>query len=71
MFRQVAEKSQNIDVAQRKTKIQNDLKARLGILVDAPTQGSGNTDDGNTARKFFDNIDVVSSVTGKHVTENQ
>lgn len=36
----------------------------LGIQVDKPKQGFGSTNTGNVARKFFDNIDVVSEVTG-------
>lgn len=51
--------------AERKLMIQKALKEELGFLVDAPKQGSGNTNDGNMSRKFFDNIDVVSEVTGK------
>lgn len=49
---------------ERKIKIQNDLHKELGILVDVPTQGSGNTNDGNTARRFFNNFEVVSRITG-------
>jgi len=37
----------------------------LGIVVDAPNQGTGNSNNGNTARKFFKNADFVASVTGK------
>lgn len=48
----------------RKTQIQDKLRASLGILVDAPKQGFGSTNDGNTARKFFANVDIVSEVTG-------
>uniref|UniRef100_A0ABD2X790 Uncharacterized protein n=1 Tax=Trichogramma kaykai TaxID=54128 RepID=A0ABD2X790_9HYME len=33
---------------------------KLGILVDTPTQGAGNTNDGNMARKFFANTEIVS-----------
>lgn len=47
--------------------IQDKLKQKLGFLVDAPKQGSGNTNDGNMARKFFDNLDIVSDVTGKTI----
>lgn len=49
---------------QKKKEIQDQLKSELSILVDAPTQGSGNTNNGNTARKFFNNIDVVARITG-------
>lgn len=45
--------------------IQQSLRDKLGFLVDAPKQGSGNTNDGNMARKFFDNVDIVHQVTGE------
>lgn len=53
-------------MAEKKANIQNLLKENLGILVDAPKQGTGNTIDGNIARKFFNNIDIVSRVTGQN-----
>ena len=31
----------------------------------ALTQGSGTTNNGNTARSFFENVDIVSRATGK------
>ncbi|KAL7301953.1 hypothetical protein TKK_0005545 [Trichogramma kaykai] len=40
------------------------LKCILGVTVDKPTPGSGNTNDGNVARKFFELFDKVSTVTG-------
>lgn len=49
----------------RKTAIQQELKARLGLLVDMPRQGgSGNSNDGNTARRLFQNSAVFAEVTG-------
>ncbi|OXU31510.1 hypothetical protein TSAR_014214 [Trichomalopsis sarcophagae] len=45
--------------------IQDGLHEELGILADAPTQGAGNTNDGNTARRFFNNADVVIRITEK------
>lgn len=36
----------------------------MGLLVDIPKSGFGNTNDGNTARRFFRNPDLVSSITG-------
>lgn len=51
----------------RKREIQDGLHEELGILVDAPTQGSGNTNDGNTARRFFNNVDAVSRITGINI----
>ena len=52
----------------RKEKVQTELKARLAISVDLPRQGSGTSNDGNTARKFFRNSQIVAEVTG--VDEN-
>lgn len=38
----------------RKRKIQQALKNKIGILVDVVKPGSGTTNSGNTARRFFD-----------------
>uniref|UniRef100_A0ABD2W4B0 Uncharacterized protein n=1 Tax=Trichogramma kaykai TaxID=54128 RepID=A0ABD2W4B0_9HYME len=43
------------------------LKSILGVAVDKPTPGSGNTNDGNTARKFFEAVTKVSEVTGFNI----
>lgn len=48
---------------QRKSKIQEDFKKELGLNVDKVKTGFGTTNDGNTARRFFSNIDVSSSIT--------
>ena len=49
----------------RKAEIQKQLKQRLGLVVDMPkTGGSGNTNDGNTARRCFQNSAVFAEVTG-------
>lgn len=55
-------------VAKEKERIQTELK-KLGILVDAPKQGYGCTNDGNTARTFFANLEVVSRVTSKDIIQ--
>lgn len=47
-----------------KKKIQDDFKLRLGLLVDIPKAGFGNTNDGNTSRRFFEDPDVASEITG-------
>lgn len=36
------------------------LKRNLGIIVDVPRQGSGNSNDGNTARRFFRDPETIS-----------
>lgn len=48
----------------RKTYIQNALRSGMGLLVDIPKQGGGNTNDGNTARTFFKNPEKASEITG-------
>lgn len=48
----------------RKIKIQNEFRERLGLLVDFPKQGFGSSNDGNTARRFFKNFDISAEITG-------
>lgn len=36
----------------------------MGLHVDKPRQGSGNSNDGNTARRFFENYYCSSEITG-------
>ena len=55
-------------VEERKKQIQQEFKQRLGLLVDMPKQGSGTTNDGNTARTFFKNISISAEITG--ISEN-
>ena len=52
------------EVEARKLKIQSELRKEMGILVDIPMAGSGNTNNGNTARRFFSQPDLVSRITG-------
>ncbi|XP_065359380.1 uncharacterized protein LOC135953409 [Calliphora vicina] len=42
-------------MAANKAQIQKRLKLTLGINVDAVKQGMGTSNDGNTARRFFEN----------------
>jgi hypothetical protein len=52
----------------QKQYIQEQVHQRLGLIVDVPKQGYGNTNDGNSARRFFENPALVSEITG--VDEN-
>lgn len=36
----------------------------MGLIVDQPKQGSGTSNDGNTARRYFDNPILSSNITG-------
>lgn len=47
-----------------KEDIQQKLRSELDLIVDVPKQGSGSSNDGNTARTFFRNFKTVSSITG-------
>jgi hypothetical protein len=51
-------------VKDTKAKIQKAFKSELGLLVEFPRQGFGSTNDGNTSRRFFENPDVSSRITG-------
>lgn len=54
-------------VAEQKTKIQKEFKIRLGLVVDRPKQSYGNSNDGNTARRFFENSVISSEITGINI----
>lgn len=49
---------------ERKKKIQNDFYVRLGLIVDKPKQGLGSSNDGNTARRVFENWKTSAEITG-------
>lgn len=51
-------------VESRKKEIQKEFRLKLGLLVDQPKQGYGSTNDGNTARRFFQNSSISSQITG-------
>ena len=51
-------------MAKEKRRIQSEIKKELGLNVDIPSQGSGNTNNGNTARKFFSEPSKCSAITG-------
>ena len=37
---------------------------KLGFKVDCPKHGYGNTNDENTFKKFFENVEVTTQITG-------
>lgn len=52
-------------VEQQKTRIQEEFRSKLGLIIDKPRSGgSGNSNDGNTARTFFRNSDTAAEITG-------
>lgn len=51
-------------VDQRKRTIQAEFRKKMGLLVNIVKVGYGTTNDGNTARCFFDNPSESASITG-------
>lgn len=49
-------------VGDRKEQIQKKFKAVLGLNIDMPKQGFGSTNDGNTARRFFENVALTAEI---------
>lgn len=49
--------------ATAKEKIQEKFRKTTGLRIDFPMQGFGNTNDGNTARRFFDDTKLTASIT--------
>ncbi|XP_050308009.1 uncharacterized protein LOC126744581 isoform X1 [Anthonomus grandis grandis] len=47
-----------------KRTIQENFKSKMGLIVDKPKPGYGSTNDGNTARRFFQNPVLSSQITG-------
>lgn len=58
----------DILMKQRKLKIQNEFRSRLGLLVDMPKQGFESSNNGNTARRFFKNYKISAEITS--ISEN-
>ena len=54
-------------VAARKKDILDRFKSELGLKVDEPKQGSGNTNDGNTARRAFQEEEIFADICGLDV----
>lgn len=65
-FKQWQAKGENLklQLANKKKPIQDQFRAEMGLLVDVVKQGAGNTNDGNTARRFFANPEATAQITG-------
>lgn len=60
---------ENKRLKQEKKKIvQKRFREELGLIIDKPRQGSGNSNDGNTARRFFYNGSCSADITGVDIT---
>ncbi|CAH1100621.1 unnamed protein product [Psylliodes chrysocephalus] len=49
---------------ERNLEIQKRFRNETGLLVDIPKANFGNTNDGNTRRRFFEDPKVASKITG-------
>lgn len=49
---------------ERKKCIQRDFKMKMGLIVDVPKAHFGNTNDGNTSRRFFSDFELAAEITG-------
>lgn len=49
---------------QRKKQITERFRVEMGLIVDQPKQNMGTSNDGNTARRFFENPQLTSDITG-------
>lgn len=61
-------KTANEDIFEStKRRIQKQFFERLGLHVDKPRANSGTSNDGNTARRFFQNATISAEITGVDV----
>lgn len=61
-------KRQKVLMRFRKLIIQEDFKISMGLRLDVPCQGSGSTNDGNTAWRFFKDPALTSRLLGLNET---
>lgn len=57
-------KNQKDQFENRKKEIIRKFRAETGLIIDQPKPGIGNTNDGNTARRFFADPLLSSNITG-------
>ncbi|XP_045509227.1 uncharacterized protein LOC123704774 [Colias croceus] len=48
----------------KKKDIQERFRTETGLLVDMPKANFGNTNDGNTSRRFFEDTELAAEITG-------
>lgn len=49
---------------EKKQNVQKRFREEMGLIIDKPRQVSGNSNDGNTARRFFYNASCTAEITG-------
>lgn len=61
---QIKTAEDNAILSERKKCIQDRFRVETGLIVGIPKQGTGSTNDGNAARRFFANPGLSSKITG-------
>lgn len=61
---QVRSDSDKAKVKERKANIQLRFRNETGLIVDVPKAGFGNSNDGNTSRRFFADPQKAAEITG-------
>lgn len=51
-------------IRENKERIQKGYRERTGLLIDMPKAGFGNSNSGNTSRRFFSSPDLAAEITG-------
>lgn len=60
---QARSKAEKKTVSERKKQIQDAFRQEMGLLVDVPKAGFGNSNDGNTSRRFFSDPETAGRIT--------
>ncbi|XP_036340085.1 uncharacterized protein LOC118749386 [Rhagoletis pomonella] len=48
---------------ENKKRVQHEFKLKTGLIIDGVKTGYGTTNDGNTARRFFENCEISAEIT--------
>lgn len=64
MRTQARSQEQKAKIANRKERIQKEFKKQLELNTDIPKPGAGTSNDGNTARRFFEDVSLSAAILG-------
>lgn len=64
---QASTNEQKTQVKITKSRIQQEFRKEMGLIIDKPKHGGGTSNDGNTARRFFQDPESTANITGVNV----
>ena len=64
---QARTEKEKLSVNLRKNFIKSKFREKLSLIVDQPKVSFGNSNDGNTLRKAFENFKIFSEITGADI----